>query len=52
MLKNTAFLENMIKASIVKVIQYNSKHCVKYAEIRVFSDRIFPYKDRIVDSVL
>ena len=28
--------------------RFNSEYCVKYARIRVFSHRIFPYNDRIV----
>ena len=32
--------------------KYLRIHYVKYARIRIFTDRILPYKDRITDSVL
>ena len=34
------------------VFLMRNRHCVKYARIRVFTGRIIPYKDRIVDSAL
>ena len=40
-----------VSIHLVTVILYTMyMHCVKYAKIRVFAPRAFPYKDKIVDS--
>ena len=50
-LKYFVFFSCSWRIKLLNNLKNQSFHCIKYARIRVFSDRILPYKDKIYDFI-